>query len=200
MARPDMRSNPPLDRPRIAWPTAGQILRQIIIVAVVAAIWATGLATYVQLTGGTDKLVFASNTPTPTSVPASTLTPTPMPASPTDTPTAAPAETSTAEPGLSPAAGAGGGPSFAADVMPLFNKYCIRCHGSTGPRVGLSLTSHAAVMAGSRNGPVVTPGDAAASLLAKVVISGEMPPRGDNPTQAEIQVLADWINAGALDN
>lgn len=213
MAQSELRSNPPIDRPRVAWPSAGQIVRQLIIAAVVVAIWAAGLAAYVRFTGGPDKVAFVPAPPTPTVAPLSTATPTLTPVPATEMSEARPGSTgaplavldATSEP-PSPApvaestAGASSGPSFAADVMPFFNKYCIRCHGSQNPRVGLSLATHAAVLAGSRNGSVVKPGDAAASELARVVISGEMPPRGEKPTEAEIQILVDWINGGALDN
>lgn len=231
MAQSHLRNNPSTDRPRINWPSAGQILRQIVIVAVIVAIWAAALVAYLQLTGGPDKVALAPNTPTP--IPTGTPTPTPMPtvtptSLPTDTPTAAPAPT---EPptvtATSPASTPTSAPeaiepsptqepspvltsessarstsavSFAADVAPLLGKYCIRCHGASRPRAGLSLASYRETIAGSSSGPVVAPGDAEASLLAKVVLSGEMPPRGEKPTDAEIQTLVDWINGGALDN
>ena len=55
-------------------------------------------------------------------------------------------------------------------------------------------------MAGSENGPVVTPGNALKSLLVELVSNGKMPKRGDKLTAAEIQLLTDWVNAGANDN
>ena len=231
MAQSHLRNNPSTDRPRINWPSAGQILRQIIIVAVIVAIWAAALAAYLQFTGGPDKVALVSNTPTPmpTDTPTPAPTPTVTPAPPaTDTPTAAPAPTEPpAMTATSPASTATSTPeaiepsptqepppaltsessarstgavSFAADVAPLLEKYCIRCHGASRPRAGVSLASYRETMAGSSSGPVVAPGDAEASLLAKVVLSGEMPPRGEKPTDAEIQILVDWINGGALDN
>ena len=47
---------------------------------------------------------------------------------------------------------------------------------------------------------VVVPGDADASRLAQVVISGKMPPRGDKLTEEEIQFIVNWINAEAPNN
>lgn len=215
MAHAELRNNPPIDRPRVTWPSAGQIVRQLIIAAVVVAIWAVGLVAYLRLTGGPDKVAFVPIPPTSTSAPVPTPTPSLPPDLVTETPDAGSGSVETplvvvditselASPApvveVEPSAGASSGPSFVADVMPFFNKYCIRCHGDRNPRVGLSLASHPAVLAGSRNGPVLKPGDAAASELARVVIAGEMPPRGEKPTQAEIQILVDWINSGAPDN
>lgn len=56
------------------------------------------------------------------------------------------------------------------------------------------------LMAGSFNGPVVASGNADESLLVKLIVEGEMPNRGDKVTDAELQIIKDWINQGALNN
>jgi cytochrome c5 len=85
--------------------------------------------------------------------------------------------------------------SFANDVLPIFEASCKDCHIDQR-RGGLNVGTHTELM--SRN--VINAGDAANSELIELVISGEMPPRGDDLTDAQIQILSDWVNQGALDN
>jgi hypothetical protein len=116
--------------------------------------------------------------------------------------TAAPAEptpatgAATAAPTQAPVAGA----SFAKDVAPILNNYCIKCHGIEQVKEGLDMTSYEKLMAGSFNGTVIAPGNAGESLLADMILKGKMPKRGAKPSAAEIQVIINWINAGALNN
>lgn len=65
---------------------------------------------------------------------------------------------------------------------------------------GLDMNSYETLMAGSQNGPVITAGDANDSLLIQKVVEGEMPKRGPKLTPIQIQILTDWINAGAQNN
>lgn len=62
------------------------------------------------------------------------------------------------------------------------------------------METYQALMAGSQDGPVITPGDASESLLVQKIASGEMPKRGPKLTPEQIQVIIDWINAGAQNN
>jgi hypothetical protein len=55
-------------------------------------------------------------------------------------------------------------------------------------------------MAGSDNGPVIAPGDAANSLLVEMVATQKMPKRGPKLTPPQVQLITDWVNQGALDN
>jgi hypothetical protein len=57
-------------------------------------------------------------------------------------------------------------------------------------------------MAGGANGPAVIPSDAANSILAQRLQGlqgGLMPPMGALPA-SEIQIILDWIAAGAPNN
>ncbi len=90
--------------------------------------------------------------------------------------------------------------SFENDVMPIFNSRCLQCHGGDDTKGGLSLASFTALMAGSEDGPVVVPGDAQNSKLIQVVVDGSMPKRGPDLFPEQIQILIDWVNAGAPDN
>ncbi len=87
--------------------------------------------------------------------------------------------------------------SFATDILPLLQSRCVNCHGGQKTEHQLNLNSYDSVMAGSENGPVVTPGDAANSPLAELVANGKMPKRGPKLTPNQVQLIVDWINQGA---
>ena len=121
-----------------------------------------------------------------------TETPTPVPTS-TPVPTATPAPTATPS-----------GPSYAADIQPIFTERCIKCHSGENPPRGLRLIDYENVLQGGTYRAVITPGDAAESELARR-IRGEAIPRMpfDGPPFLEdeqIALIEAWIAAGALDN
>lgn len=90
--------------------------------------------------------------------------------------------------------------SFANDILPILENRCANCHGRMQTEEGLNLLSYEAVMAGSNNGLVVIPGDAANSLLVELVATQEMPKRGPKLTLPQVQLIMDWVNQGALNN
>jgi hypothetical protein len=120
----------------------------------------------------------------------STEAPTNTPVIPTDT--AAPTDTAQSAP---PAA-----VSFANDVLPILQSRCVNCHGGDRIEEGLLLRSYAELMAGSDNGPVITPGNVENSLLAELILSRKMPKRGPKLTPPQVQIIVDWITQGALEN
>jgi mono/diheme cytochrome c family protein len=93
------------------------------------------------------------------------------------------------------------GVSFSADVMPIFQADCIACHGNFG---GWDASSYTSVLGTGNNAPVVIPGDPENSLLAQKITdtqsSGQMMPPAELLPDDEIQVILDWIAAGAPDN
>ncbi len=93
-----------------------------------------------------------------------------------------------------------GGVSFSGDVYPILRRYCLRCHGGQKTEEGLSVATYEKLMAGSKNGAVVIPGDPENSELIQSVVSGEMPKRGPKPTAEQIQILIDWVRQGAPNN
>jgi mono/diheme cytochrome c family protein len=103
--------------------------------------------------------------------------------------------------GLQPgAAFAQAAPSY-ADIAPLLRERCIVCHQGEAAPLGLRLDSYSGAMKGSQKGPVIRPGDARASELAKRV-RGESQPRmpltGPPWLSAEqIALIERWIAAGA---
>lgn len=112
----------------------------------------------------------------------------------TVSPTEVPVEAPTLE------AVASGGVSFANDILPILQSRCVNCHGGDRIEEGLLMRSHAELMAGSDNGPVIVPGDANGSLLVELVVNREMPKRGPKLTPPQTQLIVDWVNQGALDN
>lgn len=90
---------------------------------------------------------------------------------------------------------------FVEEIQPIFKARCYDCHGNETREAGLRLDQKADALAGGDSGQVMKPGDAAASLLIKLV-SGEdpdrlMPPDGENLTQEEIAKIEAWIDEGA---
>jgi mono/diheme cytochrome c family protein len=95
--------------------------------------------------------------------------------------------------------------SYARDIQPIFNEYCVRCHGEALAESGLRLDSYQGVMQGTRGGPVVTPGIASGSTLVWVIQGLAAPeirmPHADRPLSPNrIQNIILWIDAGAPEN
>lgn len=93
-------------------------------------------------------------------------------------------------------------PTFSAQVLPILQAKCQVCHNSGTTLGGFDASSYDALMKGNEGGPVVIAGDAAKSLLAQLLQGADgkfMPPSGALP-KAEIQVILDWIAAGAKNN
>ena len=73
--------------------------------------------------------------------------------------------------------------SFAEEVLPILEKYCVECHSEESAELGLKLDTYEGVMGGSDYGTVVEAGDVE-SLLVEMIESGDMPDGGD-PMPAE---------------
>jgi hypothetical protein len=89
-----------------------------------------------------------------------------------------------------------GSPTFEAYAGPLFAAKCTGCHGdlATG---GLNLLTYAGLMEGGSSGPVIVTGDSTDSLLYQVQSSGE---HFANLTAEELEIIKQWIDAGAPEN
>ena len=79
-------------------------------------------------------------------------------------------------------------------IGPLLNSRCGSCHGKGGVQ-GLDLTTFAGLMAGSANGPVVTSGDHSTSVI--YLVQSDASPHFSQFNPDELQLLVDWIDAGA---
>jgi cytochrome c len=90
--------------------------------------------------------------------------------------------------------------SFAADILPLFQSNCVRCHGGASPRSGMSLETYQNAMKGGIGAPDIIPGDPEKSLLYVYPRDGVMPFGGPKLSAADVQKIYNWIKAGALNN
>lgn len=99
--------------------------------------------------------------------------------------------------------------SFARDVRPILEAYCLECHQSGGAGTeasGLSMVDYDALMKGTKHGPIIKPGDSLSSTLI-ILVEGRADqsirmPHGDRaPLSADaIQTLRRWIDDGAKKN
>ncbi|HVT07550.1 MAG TPA: c-type cytochrome domain-containing protein [Polyangia bacterium] len=90
-------------------------------------------------------------------------------------------------------------PSFAGDVAPILDRWCVSCHGADEAQAGLRLDSYEAVMKGGDDGPVIVAGDPAASQLVAQIerrARPPMPPKKRLPRDP-ITVIRHWIATGA---
>lgn len=140
---------------------------------------------------GDASTVEPSPSPAPSATPSMTPSPTPMP-TPTDT-ASPPTDTPVPVDDASLV-------SFSQDVLPILQNRCVKCHGGEKTEEGLVLSAYADVIAGSWNGPVIEPGNAAESFLIEQIVSGEMPKRAPRLLPAQIRTITEWVDAGAPDN
>ena len=109
------------------------------------------------------------------------------------------------------------GATYAADIRPIFEVSCFRCHGADRQRGRLRLDSLEAALKGGEDGRVIEPGDSAKSSLVIAVARldpdeamppirkggpGGPPPSGNHPparplTADEVGLIRAWIDQGA---
>ncbi len=100
---------------------------------------------------------------------------------------------------------AGDAVDYSRDVLPIFQKHCLSCHGPTKQKGGLRLDRKAeALKGGTIHGPDIVPGKSDESPLVRFAAGLEddlvMPPNEKNQrvlTDAEIKILRAWVDAGA---
>lgn len=96
------------------------------------------------------------------------------------------------------------GVDYAKEIKPLLRERCYSCHGALKQKKDLRLDTVAAMLKGSSEGPVVVPNNPGQSRIIKRVTATDpeerMPPEheGQPFTAAQVQLLRDWIAAGAL--
>ena len=99
------------------------------------------------------------------------------------------------------------GVTYAADIKPIFEKSCIKCHGADKQKGKLRLDSLQAILKGGEDGKVVVPGKSEDSMLIhNVAHLGDedlwMPPPDNKDkipalTKEQIGLLRAWIDQGA---
>jgi len=87
---------------------------------------------------------------------------------------------------------------FARQVQPILARRCYACHGPDHVEGGLLLTHREAALQRTDSGEfAIVPGDVAASVMVSRITSDDdgerMPPEGDRVTEAEIEVIKQWI-------
>ena len=110
-----------------------------------------------------------------------------------------------------------GAVSYADDVKPIFDRYCVSCHAGTGEGADVSeylMTSYDEVMKGTKYGQVVVAGSRMSSSLY-LVVAGKtapeirMPPHNDESfaegrgvmlSADAIETIGLWIDQGAKNN
>lgn len=94
---------------------------------------------------------------------------------------------------------------YTTRVQPILKTHCYRCHGGLNHRGSLSLATRAGILKGGHDGPIVVPGDPAASLLVKLIRHEgpsrdpmPMPPKLPKISDADIATVEQWVKAGAI--
>jgi hypothetical protein len=88
---------------------------------------------------------------------------------------------------------------FRRSILPILEAKCNQCHGARRRGGKLDMRTREAMLKGGNTGPALEPGNPDKSLLIELIHFNEMPPKKSAPrvTAAELQLLKDWIKAGA---
>ena len=97
---------------------------------------------------------------------------------------------------------------YSAQVEPVLEKRCMECHQPGGKgyeQSGLDMSSHAALMRGTRFGSIIEPGEPLNSVLNQLVEgradpSIKMPHGRASLPDGEIALLREWVAQGASNN
>jgi len=99
------------------------------------------------------------------------------------------------------------GVTYEADIKPIFEKSCIKCHGAEKQKGKLRLDSLAATLKGGEDGKVIEVGESAKSMLVQNIahVGDEdmfMPPPDNKDkipplTKEQIGLIRAWIDQGA---
>lgn len=91
--------------------------------------------------------------------------------------------------------------TYSGRVSIIFEEKCQACHNPQKTRGGWDSTSYQSTMTSGDNGPVIIPGNVADSILAQSILGQgfQMPPI-ESLSQSDIQMILDWITAGAPEN
>jgi mono/diheme cytochrome c family protein len=99
------------------------------------------------------------------------------------------------------------GVTYAADIQPIFESSCVKCHGAEKPKGKLRLDSLEGALKGGVDGKVIEPGKSAESMLVHNIahIGDEddyMPPPNNKAkipplTKEQIGLIRAWIDQGA---
>ena len=87
---------------------------------------------------------------------------------------------------------------FQTQIAPVFQQFCVKCHGGDMVLGKLRLDSEAAVLRGGVSGPAIVPGNSAQSLLVKRILgladAPRMPMSGDPLPPKKVQLIRSWVD------
>lgn len=90
---------------------------------------------------------------------------------------------------------------FEESIRPLFQRYCVECHGPLKQSSGLRLDAKGYFFQGGDNGKIVLEKQSHASELIKRMESSDedfrMPPNGEKVPGSEVLLIRKWIDGGA---
>lgn len=91
---------------------------------------------------------------------------------------------------------------YGRDIQPIFEKRCVMCHSENATMGSLNLETYAGLQKGGNNGPVVSAGAPADSLLYRSLVGqapeiGRMPIGLEPVPQKEVAMVKAWIEEGA---
>lgn len=100
------------------------------------------------------------------------------------------------------------GLTYAADIKPVLDANCVKCHSGEKPKAHLRLDTLAGILKGNKWGPVLKAGEGTNSLIVKAVghqlkdHDHWMPPMPNKAgaktlTPGQIGLIIAWINQGA---
>ncbi len=90
--------------------------------------------------------------------------------------------------------------TFDDHIKPIFRAHCQSCHNTNKKSSDLDLSTYTTVMQGGASGASIEPGDAENSYLYMLVAHTSepyMPPESDRIPDAKVDLLKQWIDAGA---
>jgi dipeptidyl aminopeptidase/acylaminoacyl peptidase len=93
--------------------------------------------------------------------------------------------------------------SYTKDIVPLFEARCYGCHAELVKMGSLNLSTYDSLMQGGTHGPVLVRGKRHESRLYLSLIgkvSPLMPMDGTRLTEAQIDLIGRWIDAGAVND
>jgi len=94
-------------------------------------------------------------------------------------------------------------PAYAAAIQPVFDKYCVSCHGEKKSKGKLRMDTMKNFLKGGDSGSCIEPANSKESLLGKRIAlpledDDHMPPDGKPQlSESQLAMLRWWLDAGA---
>ncbi|MFN6305252.1 MAG: c-type cytochrome domain-containing protein, partial [Planctomycetota bacterium] len=89
---------------------------------------------------------------------------------------------------------------FAHKILPILKKHCSECHTGSQKKGSFSLNTRESMLAGGESGAEILSKDHSASELLTRIVSKDpdvrMPPEGTGLSDAEINAVQQWVQAG----